>query len=109
MTIKDDQTFEYFETGCLSQSFSNGIWEINNDTLTLNSSIPNECFYKDDFSLNEENLEDLQTTLKDCEPKENTEFFTEFKNSTFIVTQDSLIYQDLETGYFREYGNYKIF
>ena len=83
---------------------------MNNDTLILNSLQPNECLYIDDFSLTKgETLDDMQTTLKNCEPKPNSKFFTEFNNSKFIITKDSLKYLNLNPDYLKKYGNYKIF
>ena len=108
--LSANHTFKYEETGHLSEIYSEGIWKMNNDTLILNSLQPNECLYIDDFSLTKgETIDDMQTTLKNCEPKPNSKFFTEFNNSKFTVTKDSLIYLNLNPEYLKKYGNYKIF
>ena len=110
LNLSANHTFKYQETGHLSEIYSEGIWKMNNDTLILNSLQPNECLYIDDFSLTKgKTLDDMQTTLKNCEPKPNSKFFTEFNNSKFIITKDSLKYLNLNPDYLKKYGNYKIF
>ena len=51
LSIYANHEFKYSETGHLSESYSEGIWDLNNDTLTLNSLQPNECLIIDDFSI----------------------------------------------------------
>ena len=110
LSFNANHTFEYRETGHLSEIYSKGIWKLIKDTLVLNSLQPNECLYLDDFSLTKgDTLDDMQTTLKNCIPKPNSKFFTEFSNSKFIVTKDSLNYLNLNPEYLRKYGNYKIY
>lgn len=110
LTLLENNQFKYSESGHITQLYSEGLWSIKNDTLILNSLRPNDCLYIDDFSLNEkETFESMKTTLKNCNPKPNSKFFTEFSNSKFIVKPDSLIYLNLNVEYKKEYGNYKIY
>lgn len=110
LTLLENNQFKYSESGHITQLYSEGLWSIKNDTLILNSLRPNDCLYIDDFSLNEkETFESLKTTLKNCNPKPDSKFFTEFSNSKFIVKPDSLIYLNLNIEYKEEYGNYKIY
>ncbi|TDX84511.1 hypothetical protein [Epilithonimonas xixisoli] len=110
LSLFGNNEFKYSETGHTSELYSEGLWSMKNDTLILNSLRPNECLYIDDFSLNEkETFESMKTTLKNCNPKPNSKFFTEFNNSKFIVKTDSLIYLNLNSDYKRQYGNYKIY
>ena len=110
LTLLENNEFKYSENGHTSELYSEGLWSMKNDTLMLNSLRPNECLYIDDFSLNEkETFESMKTTLKNCNPKPNSKFFTEFNNSKFIVKTDSLIYLNLNSDYKGQYGNYKIY
>lgn len=110
LSLSENHEFKYHETGHLSEIYSEGIWKLDNDTLTLNSLQPNECLYLDDFSLTKgQTIDDIQTTFKNCNPKPDSKFFIEFNNSKFIVTKDSLIYLNLNREYLIKYGNYKIF
>ena len=91
LSIYANHEFKYSETGHLSESYSEGIWDLNNDTLTLNSLQPNECLIIDDFSLNiSENYDKMRMTSKNCEPKPNSKIFTEFINAKFLIKKDSL-------------------
>lgn len=110
LSIYANHEFKYSETGHLSESYSEGIWDLNNDTLTLNSLQPNECLIIDDFSLNiSENYDKMRMTSKNCEPKPNSKIFTEFINAKFLIKKDSLNYLNLNPEYQKKYGNYKIF
>lgn len=109
LSLYENHEFTYYETGHLSKSYSQGIWRVSNDTLILNS-FTKECLFIDDFSLSQaDTIDELQTTIKDCEPNPNSSFFTEFKNSKFTFTKDSLNYLNLNPDYLKKYGNYKIF
>jgi len=110
LSIYANHEFKYSETGHLSENYSEGIWNINNDTLTLNSLQPNECLFIDDFSLNaSDNVDEMKMTIKNCEPKPNSKVFTEFSNAKFLIKKDSLHYLNLNPEYQKQYGNYKIF
>ncbi|WP_300671196.1 hypothetical protein [Soonwooa sp.] len=110
LSLMSNHNFSYSENGHMSGSFSEGTWQKKGDTLILNSNQQKDCFYLDDFSLNTKTLNDeLWTSIKDCQPKDGSDFFTEFKNSKFIVKKDSLIYLDLNPDYKKQYGNYKIY
>jgi len=51
----------------------------------------------------------MVTTIKNCDPKPSSKFFTEFNDSKFTIKSDSLIYLNLNIEYKKEYGNYKIY
>ena len=110
LSIYTNHEFKYSETGHLSETYSEGIWNLNKDTLILNSLQPNECLIIDDFSLNDSNdFDKMRMTLKNCEPKLDSKFFTEFRNAKFIIKRDSLNYLNLNSGYQKKYGNYKVY
>ena len=110
LTLLNNNEFKYHETGHTSESYSEGIWNIKNDTLILNSLRPIKCLYIDDFSLNtKETYESMITTITNCLPEASSIIFTEFSNSQFVIKKDSLIYLNLNKDYKKQYGNYKIY
>lgn len=110
LTILVDHKFSYHQTDHLSESYSEGIWSLKDDTLILNSLRPNDCLYIDDFSLiNEESFDFFETTYKNCIPENEAKYFVEFNNSKFIILLDSLNYLHLDKDYKEKIGNYKIF
>lgn len=110
LTISSNHIFKYEETGHLQDYYSTGTWRLDKDTLILNSTVPAECLYIDDFSLNQQQTSDhLTTTVKNCEPDAGRKFYTDFNEAKFIVTTDSLKYLNLNPDYKKLYGNYRIY
>lgn len=77
--------------------FANGTWNIQNDTLYLNSKMPTECLYVEKFGPNCRNPnllieEKIETTVEDCMPIEIKRYFMKFSNEKFIIRNDSLIH-----------------
>ena len=75
--------------------FSNGDWNIKNDTLYLNSIMPKECFFVSNFGPSCRNpnmiIEELiETTVENCKPLTWNKYFTKFSNEKFILRNDTL-------------------
>ncbi|MCX8532472.1 hypothetical protein [Chryseobacterium luquanense] len=97
LIFNTDKTFTYKSVGHIAESFSHGNWNIREDSLILNSIMPNECFYvfpfiekcKSSHALTDELI--YKTNLE-CESPASNKFFIEFKNSKFLIKKDSLIH-----------------
>lgn len=103
LEIFPDNTFRYSESNHLTNSFSRGTWQIEENLLILNSFLFNkECIYVTEFNQpckEESNIDknivikpaiELQTTIKNCKPKSITKFYKKFENSKFYIDNKSL-------------------
>ena len=98
LKIKKNQTFEYFAGACTSTSFSNGKWEIRNDTIILNSFMPNKCCLIWEFEYNCDKILkkgepfSFRKTIKDCEPTLEEDYI-EFDNVQFYLKDTILVHK----------------
>lgn len=98
LIFNTDNNFTYKSVGHITESFSQGNWKIKENTLILNSIMPKECFYTLSFGgkcKSSHLLKDelIDKTISECEPSALNKFYVEFKNSKFLIKEDSLIYQ----------------
>jgi len=95
LKIESNYNFTYEGAACMSLFFSNGHWILNEDTLILNSVIPQRCYYLDKFGVGckiakiGEPFEPLATSIKECVPSTDS-VFSIFEDEKFIV-RDSLL------------------
>ncbi|KPH12996.1 hypothetical protein AMQ68_10840 [Chryseobacterium sp. ERMR1:04] len=97
LVLNSNKTFKYENMGEGIKSFSNGKWEIVNDTLILNSIMPKECFYTSRFGsyCNRTDIiieEKIIYTIEDCQPHIIEKFFKTFYHTKFTIKKDSLLY-----------------
>lgn len=95
LKINKDKTFEYFGGACTSQFESNGTWYESNDTIILNSKIPNECLMMREFGkmcYSKGEIEKIRftKTVKNCKTESEKEY-ENFINKKFYIRNDSLI------------------
>ncbi len=97
LTIKNDQTFSFNYGACDHGGFSRGVWSLNGDTLILNNSIIDTCYYITEFGINciaipesEEDLPELKTTIPNCKPESLDIDFVLFENECFLLINDTL-------------------
>ncbi|MBW8358170.1 MAG: hypothetical protein K0M63_00025, partial [Weeksellaceae bacterium] len=114
LVLNTNKTFQFSEEGHLSETHSNGTWNIKNDTLILNSLMPTECLYVNNFSPYCEDKyivtkEKIETTIENCEPKKIGKFYTKFSNEKFVIKKDTLIYVNENKNCANEQFPYKIF
>lgn len=91
LTLKNDKTFEFNRFSCVSHSISKGYWKITNDTLILNSYVPKDCYFKEDFIIYPPKTKKHYRlkTIKNCEPNTG---YVKFKNEKFHIKDSTLIY-----------------
>ena len=100
LIIKEDSTFEYQDR----TSFSFGNWKFDSLYIILNSFKTDSCLYISNFNekcflppKNEKELLELReklrlTTVMGCEPNLNAQIYNVFKNDSFYLQGDTLIY-----------------
>ena len=98
LIINDNKTFEYKGGACSSSFESKGSWKIEKDTLILNSSKTNKCYWKQPFGLmcSEKDFEKIQEdnkTIKDCNPAGENAYVI-FDNEKFYIRNDTLIHTE---------------
>ncbi|MEN2436604.1 hypothetical protein AAH994_14400 [Weeksellaceae bacterium A-14] len=114
LILNENRTFQFTEKSHLSETFSSGNWKIENDTIFLNSKMPKECLYVNNFKPYCEDKyvvfkEKIETTIENCEPKNFTKFYTAFQNEKFIFKNDSLIYINPNKNCANNQYNYKLY
>src|SRR5690606_23752260 len=97
LVLNENKTFHFTERSHLSETFSNGVWKMKDDTIYLNSKMHNECLYMNSFKPYCEDKyivtrEKIETTIENCQPKNYTRFYTIFQNEKFKFRNDSLFY-----------------
>ncbi|WP_298393719.1 hypothetical protein [Flavobacterium sp.] len=97
LIIKANKTFEYLSGACDSRSKSNGIWNIQNDTIILKSLKPKGCLFQNRFGVycipkNDKSFFENNKTIKDCEPNGAESNYEIFENEKFIIENDTLIH-----------------
>ena len=94
--IGSDYNFRYYGGACMAHFFSDGYWEINNDTLILNSIKPKGCFYLERFGTLITRIRDEDgrpmTTMGDCTPRWWDFQFVVFENEKFIIEDSILVH-----------------
>ncbi len=112
--LNTDHSFVFSESGHLSETYSTGKWEVNKDTLLLNSIMPGECLYLTSFAPACEELyiaikPKIEVTIENCEPKSYTKFYTEFRQEKFVMSTDSLSYVNMNKNCANKQYPYKIY
>ena len=93
LKINPDFTFNYSASGCMWRCFSKGKWNVNKDTLELNSTSIDTCYnmfpFADcpKFGKNKK----IITTVANCTAETETAFII-FKREKFYLKNDSLVY-----------------
>lgn len=97
LKINNNHTFLYSSDACDSHSSSKGKWEIEHDTIILNSYEPEKCCFLIIFGGNCEEYgnegkeKPFQKSFKDCDLKTN-DFYDVFKNSKFCLKNKKLVF-----------------
>lgn len=94
LVINKDSTFEFISHSCQSVSFSNGKWDVENQTIILSSNTIGTCYYVSNF-YNKKALPfdtvKRYTTIKNCTP-ENDSVYVIFEQEQFFIEEDTLHY-----------------
>ena len=102
LEIDSNHYFIYAGGACDSRFGSRGNWQLNFDTLILNSFYPKDCYYIFEFGVsraippppdefgNFPRYERL-TSIKDCKPDTDSTYFL-FINEKFIIEDSVLIH-----------------
>lgn len=96
LIINENKTFEYNGGACTSSFKSKGFWKIEKDTLILNSSKTNKCYWKHPFGLmcskkDFEKISEDNKTVKDCNRSDENAYVI-FDNEKFYIRNDTLIH-----------------
>ena len=112
LKIRSNKTFEYIAGACTSKSFSEGNWEIENDTIILNSLKPKKCYYLWDFEFNCEKLPKkgetfiIKKSIKNCNPNSEEDYVI-FENAKFYIKDTILIFNPkMKNNCPTEFGEY---
>lgn len=113
LVLNTDKTFHFSENKHLSETYSSGNWIIKNDTLLLNSKMPTECLFVNNFSpyCKDKHIVVkplIETTFENCEPQNYGKFYTKFDNEKFVVKEDTLTYINENKNCANEQYPYKI-
>ena len=114
LVLNENKTFHFTERSHLSETFSNGVWKMKDDTIYLNSKMHNECLYMNSFKPYCEDKyivtrEKIETTIENCQPKNYTRFYTIFQNEKFKFRNDSLFYVNPNKNCANKQSNYEIY
>lgn len=98
LIINENKTFEYLGGACTSRFESKGSWKIEKDTLILNSSKTNKCYWKHPFGLmcskkDFEKIREDNKTIKGCSPT-GEDAYVIFDNEKFYIRNDTLIHTE---------------
>jgi hypothetical protein len=98
LIINKNNTFDYSGGACTSSFESKGFWKIEKDTLILNSSKTNKCYWKLPFGLmcskkDFEKIREDNKTIKGCNPMGENEYVI-FDNEKFYIRNDTLIHTE---------------
>ncbi|WP_310556063.1 hypothetical protein [Flavobacterium sp.] len=98
LKINKNKTFEYYAGTCSSKSFSKGKWNVDKDTIILNSFESKECYFLEEFEINCISVSKkgkplvVKKTIKNCEPK-TEDSYVEFVNTKFYLNDTILIHK----------------
>ncbi|GAB3723050.1 hypothetical protein [Flavobacterium koreense] len=96
LEIKQNKTFKYVLGACTSGSWSEGNWNLKNDTIILNSFKPKECIYLSDYGALCSTIEEMrkyppESSIKNCKPN-SEDSYEMFVNEKFYIKNDTLVH-----------------
>jgi hypothetical protein len=103
LTIMNDHTFNFEYGACEARGFSQGTWQIDHNTIILNSNQPDSCYKTSIFGIpcqtvvyDSNKVDDALKNQDDCEPKSQKEYVI-FNDSRFEFDLDTLIFRIVDT------------
>ena len=96
LRIDSSYTFNYEGGACLMNFGAKGIWNLNGDTLLLNSFEPEGCYYLLEFepdftviNINDSIFPKPPTTKENCTPVIDY-YYIQFRNARFLIIDSVL-------------------
>ena len=96
LEIKQNRTFKLIGGACTAGWWSEGSWNLKNDTIILNSIKPKKCVYLREYAamcrtIEEIRKNDRKISIKDCTPDSDDDYEM-FINEKFYIRNDTLIH-----------------
>ena len=96
LEIKQNRTFKLIGGACTARWWSEGSWNLKNDTIILNSFKPKRCVYLTEYAAMCRTIEEIRkngrdVSIKDCTPDSDDDYKM-FINEKFYLRNDTLIH-----------------
>lgn len=96
LEVKQNRTFKLIGGACTARWWSEGSWDLKNDTIILNSFKPKECTYLEEYAAMCRTIQEIrkngrEVSIKDCTPDSDDDYQM-LINEKFYIRNDTLVH-----------------